>query len=502
MLQRLPYAPFQHQRRTLKQEMARKESTLRSFEKEIEAQNEKIEALSKSLGRHRRLTSSFTEHAVDNKLERDIKNANAKLEACLAEKAKISIELDETYKALNLSKLEHAKAEERLALACAKQKLTQDNDETSQMLTEMQDIWAELGMSMNDRQAVRERLLHCVEDACSNMLAEASELRESRRREVNSLRMRLHRMRNLLGINETGPTSSDEINSRQSIEEQFVALNDELNRIRVEYDFALERCKMLVSDTNTLVSELRPNENELSQNLCVLMQNADVLLRETSDSREPSFGVLFGAPVLSASFLDVCEKDIKQLRLVKSGKLISNVELCDAVRSLSKEMHANAKEVSTLVLYSLKRRPDGIPPWWNDSTSDQVFDSLFKQGQILVNTSFTNHLNFVLDTLQGIAHGRRLLSAALKQVVEESHDALLATAVGCEMDVKDLYESLHDALFRLPPLSKQHVQGCIDEMHMLVTAAESITQSEVETLTVRLSVLRIFPFFASCYDYI
>ena len=52
------------------------------------------------------------------------------------------------------------------------------------------------------------------------------------------------------------------------------------------------------------------------------------------------------------------------------------------------------------------------------------------------------------------------------------------------MGVGDLAQSLRDALLNLPPLSKEHVRACIDEMQMLVTAAESVAQSEVETLTV------------------
>jgi hypothetical protein len=259
----------------------------------------------------------------------------------------------------------------------------------------------------------------------------------------------------------------------------------------VEYDSALERCQELIKDAEALVSELRPSENELGQHIRALLQNGKPLLHRKSGSNEsPSSRTSHhSVPILSASFLDSCEKEIKRLRLVKSGKLLSSVEITDSIRSIAKDMHENRKDVATMVLYNIKRRSDGVPSWWNESAADQVYDAVFKQGTLHVDTAFTKHLSLVLETLQGVAHGRKLLSDVLRQVVEDSHNALLETAEGSEMEVKDLYQNVHDALFQLPPLSKQYVKGCIDEMQMIVAAAEAITQSEIETLTVCLSSL-------------
>lgn len=113
-----------------------------------------------------------------------------------------------------------------------------------------------------------------------------------------------------------------------------------------------------------------------------------------------------------------------------------------------------------------------------------VYAAVSKKGSVMVHGVFTDHLQLISDTVHFVSKGRQLLSDTLKTVIDDSHRALLNTAQGCGMDVNGLSQSLHDALFHLPPLSKQHVKACIDEMVMLVTAAESVTQSEIETLTV------------------
>jgi len=114
-----------------------------------------------------------------------------------------------------------------------------------------------------------------------------------------------------------------------------------------------------------------------------------------------------------------------------------------------------------------------------------VYSALFRQGSILVNKSFSDHLTLMLQTLQAISHGRQLLSKTLKAVIDESHGALLVTAEGCGMmNAQDFSRSLQEALQHLPPLSKEYSKACIDEMQMLNEAAEAVAQSEVETLTV------------------
>lgn len=514
---------------------------MRSFENEVEVQHAQIDALSKSLDRRRQQKSpegnELDHNATIQSLEKELKSAQSKLDAAVIEKSKLTAELEETREALLASRVEFAKAEERLALACSQQKLTESNEETARMLKQLQDVWADVGVSLEHRDAVRLRLLHCVEDACSNMLDEATKLRDDKNQEVSDLTRHLNEMYSALGLKETVSITHDINTSPRTISNQCEILNLQRRHVQPKYDSAIVRCTQLIDEVETLAAELHPITNDLSQNLKSLMHNkrlgtkrkrdqfaqhrtsmevsrearakvsrhVETLMNEMQPSGESSQvndstsrhnanlsakpqhhteSASMAPGSLSALFLDECEKDIKRLRLFKSDKMLSNVDTCEKVRSAAKEMHASMSEMSTMVIYSLKRRSAGIPGWWNDSIADQVYGALFKQGSVLVNGSFTSHLELVLEIVQVVAHGRRLLSDELRKVIEESHAALLATAEGCEVDVSDLYQSLHDALFHLPPLSKEHVQACIDEMQVLVTASESVSQSEIETLTV------------------
>jgi hypothetical protein len=246
-------------------------------------------------------------------------------------------------------------------------------------------------------------------------------------------------------------------------------LNCCINEIRHEYENSSSRFKSLLDAAKALTSDLDLDESSYSQNLQVLIKDGH------SSSTEP---------ILSASFLDTCENDIKRLRLLKSEKLLSTAEMCNHMRSLMREMDVNVMDMHSLVLYCIKRR-SYRPSWWDGRVFDKVLTALSKQGsEQSASEIFSKHLKLVVNTLEDIVHGRRLLSCALKRVIEESHEVILATAEGCEMDVKDLYQNLQAALVSLPSLSKQHVDGCIDEMKMFVTAAEAISQSEIETLTV------------------
>jgi regulator of replication initiation timing len=466
----------QHQRRSLKDELARKESTLHSFEKELAVQHNKVDALSKSLAQHRRLSScnDLNSEVITN-LKTAIKDANSQLEACQNDNATMALELDKVRKALSSSQLEHAHAEDRLSLASAKLTLTQSNDETSRVLREIQEIWAEVGLPMKDRQAVRDRLQTCVEDACLRMLEEASELRDQKREDVKILTFRLQSMLTLLGVNDSS-TIIEGINSLQSTDDRLKTLNKHINEISHEYENAVTRCKSLLDASNALASELDLDKSSFSKNLILLAKN-----RESLQGNRTSFSGQVSEPILCTSFLDACEKDVKRLRLIKSEKMLSTVEMCNDVRSLSLEMDVDTKELCAMALYCIKRRT--IPSFWNDKIWEQVKEVLSKQGsEQIAKDAFLKHMRLTVETLHSIAQGRRLLSNALNQVVEESHETILATADSIE--VKELYRNLHDALIRLPPLSKQHVKGCLEEMKMFVAAADSVSQSEIETLTV------------------
>eukprot|EP00985_Skeletonema_marinoi_P007929 scaffold3536_cov203-Skeletonema_marinoi.AAC.8 len=520
------YYTTELQRRNTKDALLRKDSTLRSFENEIMLQNEKIDALTKSLERRKKLMSSEDNESDPfefiHNLEEEVSLANKKIEAGLAENATVLTELEKTRDALSMEKEQHSKVEEQLALLRSQLKLTESTDETAQMLRQLQEVMAAIGMSREERDTVREKLEHCVEDACAQMLADAKSQRDQKGQQVDSLRERLAQMHDALGIVFQLPATVG-----TSLSNELVTLESKLRKIQPLFDVAVERRARLLNDVNILAFDFgdanlsdnlrqlmqentkegpkrarshsitaqqrvsmassREGRAKLLQNVEAMISGLETINEEIAASDVPSEIELplTKSGSLSETFLDDCERDIKKMKHMQSDILLSNVEKCDQLRSLLKQMHVGKNDLPSIVAHGLRKRKQSVPSWWDESVSDTVYSALFRQGSILVKKSFTDHLALMLQTLQAISHSRQLLSKSLKAVIDESHEALLATAEGCGMvNAEDLSRSLQEALQHLPPLSKEHSKACIDEMQMLNEAAEAVAQSEVETLTV------------------
>lgn len=527
------YIAAELQCRTVKAQLDSKESTLKSVENELLAQNKQINALTSSLDRRRTIDGQKVDPAEV------IRELEQKLDTCFVDNSALSTELESTRDALTLVNVRHAQSEERLALLLSQQKLTESSEETHQYLRQLQDVLASIGMPIEDRDTIRKRLECCVDDACTNMFTEATSLRDAKIEQIKSKQNRLTEMYMLLGLDQ--PQGNDNLHTPpKSLNEQLESLDQQLGVIHPQFQDAVDRYNQLASDAENLTSDLQLGNSDLSSNLQKLLQNRKPRLekkkrtsvlseqhrmsmetsresrakllknvanmmkglqtideslnesdehvspqRDLSPQRSAVHGSLPIEPgILSSSFLDSSENDIKKLRLLKSERLISNAETCNKISSTVKDMHVRNDELSAIILHCLKQRKRGIPNWWKDDTAMEVFTALSKKSPISANTAFTNHLNAIFESIQVVSHGRKLLADTLASVINESHVAFLSTAQGCGMDVGDLAQSLRDALLNLPPLSKEHVKACIDEMHMLVTAAECVAQSEVETLTV------------------
>jgi hypothetical protein len=351
------------------------------------------------------------------------------------------------------------------------------------------------------------------------MLKDAETLRDRKSEEVTKLRKRLTNMYSALSLEFKLPTTFS------SLSNELVTLESKLRKIQPQFDVAVERRDRLLNNVVTLASVLgeaqlsdklkqlqshggskqsrprsitaqqrvsmsssREGRAKLLQNVEAMINGLETIHEETATS-DNSSGYTELPPMesgsLSEAFLDDCESDVKKLKHMQSDRLLRNVEKCDQLRSLSKQMHVGKNSLPPIVAYGLRKRHQGTLGWWDESAAEAVYCALFKQGTILVTESFTDHLVLILQIVQAISQGRLLLSNALRAVIDESHGALVATAEGCGMvNAEELSRSLQEALHHLPALSKEHSKACIDEIQMLNDAAEAVAQSEVETLTV------------------
>jgi kinesin family protein 4/21/27 len=520
------YFAAELQCRSLADRLDKKASSVQNMENEAMLQSEKIFSLTKSLDQYRKSVTSES-YSVDkiHNLQRELQTTNEKLESCVADKMQLLTELEEARKALSLSLVENAQAVEKLALLHSERKITESTERTEQMLMQLQDILAAIGMTSEDREVVRRRLENCVEDNLTKMIDEVKTMRDEMIQKIYHDEHRIQEMHFALGLEQPfswNDTSGKNLMCQLDILDRQLSENEPIYTVATERRDRLKRDAEILSIGSELGSDLqkllqsrrripkkkRSSTIALHQRVSMetsrearakMLRNVDNMVKglkaideESNPTSHGEFAIshldlaLESAEPgsLSTSFLDRCEQDVKKLRLLKSERLLANTEICDNINAITKEMHAGSDEVSSIVLHGLKKRQRDISSCWDDSVARAVFRALSKKGSILVDVRFTNHLNLIHDTIRGVSQGRRLLSDTLSQVINESHAALVATAEGCGMDVGDLAQCLHDALFHLPPLSKEHVRACIDEMQMLLTAADSVAQSEVETLTV------------------
>lgn len=336
----------------------------------------------------------------------------------------------------------------------------------------------------------------------------------------------------------------DSTTSSGTLMEHLGDLNKKMKIIMPTYADALDRRSTLASEASSLIKALHPlGEDEISGNIKVMIKskragekrrrvqiaeestpvksakkrredmikNVEGIVRALEgengtrtddpmqiyeDDEFPQPDSVMTAPAdetllliepprsLSESFLDHCENDIRELRLKKTELLVSNGDSRSQTQILAKEMHLRARDVVSLVVHSTKKQRRDFPSWWDPKIIDDVCHIVTSKDTVVrADGLFTKHLHFVRQCLESVASGRRELSHTLKNVVERAYKTLL-TAVDGETYASEAYDSFHEALFRLPPLSMEHIRACIDEMETLVTAVEAMSQSEIEALTV------------------
>ena len=479
----------------------------------------------------------------------EIERLRSEVERSTKAKERAEASARETNIKLERAQVDLCVSKEKLTVADVALKRSGGAKEAEETLASLQNIWREVGISVQDREISRMQIDRCLENTCSRLLGDASQMRSQARADIAQQRQRLVGIYQALGLADMAATfkasiATDDVNSNPSdgtLMQHLGALNEKLDLIMPTYGAALDRRSNLAAEASSLIKALHPlNEEKLSNNIKSMIKskragekrrraqmpvestpaaksakkrredmfkNVEGIVRALEegngnddpmqiddgeqarflDNATPVDEILLSieAPSsLSESFLDQCENDIKQLRLMKTDILVSNGDLRSQTQILAKEMHLRARDVVSLVVHSTKKQRRDFPSWWNPKVVDDVCHIVTsKDAVVRADDLFTKHLHFVRQCLEIVASGRRSLSQTLKSVVERAYKTLL-TAVDGETYASEAYDSFHEALFRLPPLSKEHIRACIDEMETLVTAVEAMSQSEIEALTV------------------
>jgi hypothetical protein len=187
---------------------------------------------------------------------------------------------------------------------------------------------------------------------------------------------------------------------------------------------------------------------------------------------------------LQSEFLNRCEAHVAELR-VKKSELLTNSRQCQQeIARLVQSMHLNTTEVLSIVVDHMRRSVAGCPDWWNLESAKQIVQETI-QSKFMVTPDVTSdmYLSTVCGVLTECASARSKVSEKLKSIVENAQRTLLDIA-GRELDAREAYAGFHDALFRLPPISKDLILSCISELEALIEGIEAMTGSETEALTV------------------
>ena len=518
------------ERQRLAEGLQRKESTLESFNLEVDSLNNKINTLTNEINQRRALSESGDGHfeaieeltAAKACLSEELHGAQARVAELKMEVANLKDKAAESYR-------EKSDIKEKLIVAEAIAKQYSETNPSEPILAKLQGIWKDLGVSEFDREDSQRKIDSCLEDTCNRIVEEASELKANTIAEINRLQKELLAMCSVLG--KDPPQVIDVEASGVVLLPLCESLREEANKIRPEYLSAVERRTNLANDARTLVDAIGREKAQPSSKLTELIeglgkqgsslksgreQRAEVLRNvqgmvasldrligsestedcemesiEASPPRADEYD--YGPPrSLHVDLLDSCEKEVSRLRLLKSEILVQNSEVREEIAALVKDMHLSADEIVALTEQVLDFQNENTS-WWAKEVALQVACSLLdNDSSVLTTPAFSKHLDSIRFAMETVAAHRRSLSQALKGAVDRAQKTLLMTVDG-EADVSEAYASFHDALFQLPPLSKEHVDACITELNALVAGVDAMRQSEVEALTVVWEALDVKP---------
>jgi len=518
---------------------------LSSFENEIDKLNSKIIGLTTDIERRRRISNIANTEDIVNTIEcyeneiinlkNELVDVNKKMADTMDENARYKETLRE-------SEIRRAELEETLTVLAAVGENNKLSDEAQSILVKIQSLWLDMGTPIVQREALRYRISRCLEDTCLRELSEATALHE---RSLKSLETRNRDYRSMLLALDVpeDPDFTKRISDARTLGERTEMVDLELMRLRPQYQAAAERRARLVDELDGLIQTMNLTVDTLSENINRLHEtkrgrlrnNKRALLRKSKklspqiksskDERErilkeveeivnaldapnahsvelQSYGgkllerlareddsiptISEDSPPgsLSNAFLDDCDKDIKSLKAIKSQTHVSNAMIRNDARQIAKDMHLRSHELLPVVVASITARMKKLPTWWNIETATEVSRSILsKEAVICVKESFTKHLCSILESLKSISGSRKCLTDILNKVVREAQVVLLST-VESEIGSTEAHSSFQLALNRLPSLSKEYAQACVDEIHQLLGAVDAMTQSEIEALTV------------------
>ena len=478
--------------------LGRKEAALLGVESEVDALNHKVTVLSKDLADRKALDEAGSNHFSSFK-------------QLTEEKDKYKNELSEAYRnqeisnekirqleaSLNSARAQMSASKENLAVAKASLKTGGENNDAKNTMSQLQRIWEELGADDSLREDAQKRIEFCLEDTCASLLENATTMKRSTEKEINSLSRRLRMTKRALGLSYEEHRGSHSRTLTKTLND----LKEELRKLEVPYRFASARRRKLIEGATSLSTTLGLSTSELHDDLKVLLQHGTGEDRNVSKqwgnkdstNEDTKLGMEDSLPAkcLETAFLTRCEGHVSELRVAKSEMLLKSRDHQQKIAVFMTKMHLNTKQSLSLIGDWVKRNVAQNPAWWDSKLADEILSDL-SQGKYLPLSSakHSKHLELMNRAMSSSAESRQSVSETLKSVIEHAQKTLLGI-VGRDIDASEAYAGFHNALVRMPPLSKNLIQACNSELESLIDGIEALAQTETEALTVVWEALKV-----------
>lgn len=456
---------LQFERNQLEAEVRRKDSAVRTLEREAEGLKESLESLRREID----LRENWESDGVNkiNGLEADNKSLSAKAMMYKKENEVLTNRLEDLTMKLQDTKSDYLLCRERLALLEVSLAQADGVQAPQHVMEKIQDIWQELGTSSDERHSVNSDITNCLEDTCNRKLDEAKSLLERTEHEIGEVVTEIENMTRALGI-----ASQTRTPPGKGLLLYLESLNIEKARILPAFQDARSRRNELTKQAVDLLDSLEEDTAELPDPLRDLLRDRDHTV------------TLFHHETLTDGFLQTCEKEIQSMRLRKSERLASNSQVQRSCLSLATRLDLTPEDVLELVRSKTESENSVLSFDLSNSCLRTAVSCATSTGGVLyASSTFTKHLVFIHGVLKGLASGREDVALKLREVVERAQKTLLRT-VGSEVDAVDAYGDFHDTLVQLPTLSADYILACVSEVKTLGPGVDAMIQSEQEALSV------------------
>ena len=460
-----------------------------SFEAEVNSLNAKVKAL-------------HTDHAERTKFQESGEDPLEIVKQAIDEKLKLSERLKELQRAFDESetkvcsleaserstKLALSEVRENLAVMKTSQSVAGRAAEAEETIQRLQSIWKEIGIESLQRECAIKNIERCLEDTCTRELDEALSVKASHLEEIKTLSFKLTAMQKAMGMMDV---DNDENNESSTLHSTVQRLREQVRRLEPRYHSSAERLQKMRDELNTLLPLLELKASDIANDLQTMVQQQLPEQKTNIDSADTF--VVFPGNSLESAFLSSCEEHVRKLRVQKSVALSRNRELQQEIAGFIDEMHLTSTDSVNFIDVFVKKKGASQPAWWNTKLAERTLHDLSAKRFVSDSTETTSkHLELMRELFASASSCRRSVSDSLKSVIERAQKALLDT-VGRECDASEAYAGFHDALFRLPALSKDLILSCIAEMEALIDGIDAMTQSEIEALTVVWEALKVPP---------